>query len=93
MPSVAYKKAFSAYKNTKKQMQEAASKDAIITVALEYIKFFNKLNAKYDEFIETEEREDIFMAMEQIYKECLQHKNLISLQELFDVMDSERDDW
>lgn len=93
VPPTAYKKAFSAYKNTKKQMQEADSKDAIITVALEYIKCFNKLNAKYDEFIETEEREDVFMAMEQIYKECLQHKNLISLQELFDIMDGERDNW
>lgn len=74
-------------------MQEADSKDEIIAVALEYIEFFNKMNAMYDEFIETEEREDIFMAMEQIYKECLQYKNLISLQELFDVMDGERDEW
>ncbi len=93
VPLAAYKKAFSTYKNTKKQMQEADSRDTIVTVALEYIKFFNKLNAKYDEFIETEEREDVFTAMEQIYKECLQHKNLISLQELFDVMDGERDNW
>lgn len=31
--------------------------------------------------------------MEQIYKECLQHKILISLQELFDIMDGERDNW
>lgn len=93
VPQAAYKKVFSTYKNTKKLMQEADSKEAIIAVATEYIEFFNKLNAKYDEFIETEEREDIFMAMEQIYKECLQHKNLISLQELFDVMDGERDDW
>lgn len=93
VPSAAYKKAFSAYKNAKKQMQEANSKDVIMAVALEYIKCFNLLNAKYDEFIETEEREDIFMAMEQIYRECLQHKNLISLEELFDVMDCERDNW
>lgn len=93
VPNAAYKKAFSTYKNTKKLMQEADSKETIITVALEYIAIFNKLNAKYDEFIETEEREDIFMAMEQIYKECLQHKNLISIQELFDVMDGEREDW
>lgn len=93
VPHAAYKKAFSTYKNTKKLMQEADSKEVIVVVAMEYIEFFNKLNAKYDEFIETEEREDIFMAMEQIYKECLQYKNLISLQELYDVMDGERDDW
>ena len=93
VPPTAYKKAFSTYKNTKKQMQEAASREAVIAVTKEYVEAFNKLNAKYEEFIETEEREDIYRAMEQIYKECIRHKNLISLNELFDVMDDERDDW
>ncbi len=93
VPNAAYKKAFSTYKSTKKLMQEASSKSEVITVAREYIISFNKLNAKYDDFIETEEREDIYMAMEQIYTECLQHKNLISLQELYDVMDEERENW
>lgn len=73
IPKAAYKKVFSTYKNTKKLMKEADSKEMIIAVAIEYIKFFNQVNAKYDEFIETEEREDIFAAMEQIYMECLQH--------------------
>ena len=93
IPQTAYKKAFSTYKNTKKLMIEAESREMIVVAAVEYIKLFNTLNDKYDEFIETEERDDIFAAMEQIYMECVQHKKLISIQELFDVMDDERDDW
>lgn len=93
IPQTAYKKILNTYKNMKKHMKEVDDKEKTIEIAIEYIKVFNQLNSKYDEFIETEEREDIFAAMEQIYKECIQQKNIISIGELFDVMDHERDDW
>lgn len=82
VPKAAYKSAIKCYK--------------------EYTQHFNALNEKYNEFIETEEREDIFLVMEQLYEECILHsagetmdeKNvIISLEEIWNIMDNEREDW
>ncbi len=60
------------------------------------------MNEKYEEFIETEERGDIFQAMQNLYEECILHgacgemdekKAPLTLEEVWDVMESEREDW
>ena len=100
----AYKKAFQCYKNTKKQLLEAVNRQEILHIVQVYTEQFNQLNEKYKDFIETEEREDIFAAMEQLYEDCLLKKFTevdivsenslnITLEEIYDAMDEVRRDW
>lgn len=105
VPAAAYKKAFKCYKDTKKLLLKAESREDIIEIAKQYTKSFNGLDRKYGQFIETEEREDIFMAMEQLYKECIisessnsrsknTTKNInITLEELLNVIEENRNEW
>lgn len=102
VPKAAYKSALKCYKETKKKLLSATTKTEAEQLVIKYTQHFNILNEKYNEFIETDEREDIFMAMEQLYDECILHgtseaieeKNaFISLEEIWDIMDNERDDW
>lgn len=104
IPSAAYKKAFQCYKDTKRQLLEAVNRQEILHIVQEYTEQFNRLNEKYEEFIETEEREDIFAAMKQLYEDCLLKRfpdgdivsknNLnITLEEIYEAMDKVRGDW
>ena len=52
-------------------MLETVSRQEILHIVQAYTEQFNLLNEKYKEFIETEEREDIFAAMKQLYEDCL----------------------
>ena len=104
IPQAAYKKAFQCYKNTKKKLLEAADRQEIIRIVQEYTEEFNKLNKKYEEFIETEERDDIFEAMKQLYEDRVvrqfaDDENVtgngldISWEEIENVMEELREDW
>ncbi len=102
IPQVAYRSARKCYKDTKKQLLEAADRKQIEEIVRVYTRHFNKLNEKYEEFIETEERGDIFQAMQNLYEECILHgacgemdekKAPLTLEEVWDVMESEREDW
>ncbi len=102
IPQAAYKSAVKCYKETKKQMQTANTKSALEDIIRQYTIHFNRLNQKYDEFIETMERDDIYMAMQQLYEECVLHGTcgetdetnaLLTLEEAWDIMDEVRDDW
>lgn len=104
IPSAAYKKAFQCYKDTKRQLLEAVNRQEILHIVQAYTKQFNRLNEKYEEFIETEEREDIFVAMKQLYEDCLlkrlpegdivsENSLNITLEEIYDAMDEVRGDW
>lgn len=53
---------------------------------------FNQLNEKYDEFIETIERDDIYDAMKILHETCL-CQNKISLEEVWHIMDDMREMW
>ena len=104
VPSAACKKAFQCYKDTKRQLLEAVNRQEILYIVQAYTKQFNRLNEKYEEFIETEEREDIFAAMKQLYEDCLlkrfterdivsENSLNITLEEIYDAMDEVRGDW
>ena len=56
----------------------------------------------YSEFIETEEREDIFVAIKKLYETCILHEDynqeaekhaIVTLQEIWDIIDENRDLW
>lgn len=102
VPKAAYKSAIKCYKETRRKLLLDNTKTQIEETVKKYTQHFNALNEKYNEFIETEEREDIFLVMEQLYEECILHsasetmdeKNvIISLEEIWNIMDNEREDW
>lgn len=102
IPQAAYRSARKCYKDTKKKLLEAVDRSQIEEIVRGYTLHFNMLNGKYEEFIETGEREDIFQAMRNLYEECILHgacgeadeKNaLLTLEDVWDVMESERGDW
>lgn len=102
IPRAAYQSARKCYKDTKKQLLETSDRVGIEEIVRRYTRHFNKLNDRYEEFIETEEREDIFMAMQKLYEECILHgecgqtdekKAPMTLSEIWDVMDEVREDW
>ena len=100
-----YKRSFKCYKDTKKLLLNAENSEDVIEIVRQYTRNFNELNRKYGQFIETEEREDIFMAMEQLYKECILGKSNnnksrnttkdinITLEEVLDVIEENKEDW
>ena len=105
VPAAAYKRSFKCYKDTKKLLLNAENSEDVIEIVRQYTRNFNGLNRKYGQFIETEEREDIFMAMEQLYKECILGKSNnnksrnttkdinITLEEVLDVIEENKEDW
>lgn len=94
VPAAAYKKSVKCCKETKKMLLAAESREEIEEIVRQYTLFFNALNAKYDMFIETEEREDIFVAMQQLFEDCLADKGIaITLDEVWNVMDEMREEW
>lgn len=102
IPGAAYQSARKCYKDTKKQLMETADRAGVEDIVRRFTQHFNKLNDRYEEFIETEEREDIFMAMQKIYEECILHGECgqadekaapMTLSEVWDVMDEVRDNW
>ena len=102
IPGAAYRSARKRYKDTRKQLSEIADRDGIEEIVRSYTKYFNMLNECYDEFIETKEREDIFLAMQNLYEECVLHGECgqddekaapLTLWEIWDVMDEVRDTW
>ena len=83
---------------------ETVNRQEILHIVQAYTEQFNLLNEKYKEFIETEEREDIFAAMKQLYEVCLlkrftegdivsENSLDITLEEIYDAMDEVRGDW
>ena len=83
-------------------MQTVNTRSALEDIIRQYTLHFNRLNRQYHEFIETTEREDIFMAMKQLYEECILHSpyfgaeephTLPTLEEAWDIMDELRENW
>lgn len=104
VPPAAYKKSLQCYKNTGKKLREAAGRQDILRIAQEYTEEFNKLNKKYKEFIETDEREDIFDIMKQLYEDYVVSRFAnsenaaengldITWAEIENVMEELREDW
>ena len=96
VPKAACPKTFKCYKDTRVKLQSAATKEEIEKIVCEYTTLFNQLNAKYNEFIETTEREDIYAAMEQLYNDCICPNpalSLVSLEDIWRIMDEVRDNW
>ncbi len=102
IPRAAYQSARKCYKDTRKQLLETTDRKEIEEIVRRYTRYFNKLNDRYEEFIETEEREDIFMAMQRLYEECILHGECgqadekaapLTLLQIWDVMDEVRENW
>ena len=93
VPAAAYKKTIQQYKKAKKQLEQVNTREEAVTAVKEYGLYFNRLNRQYDQFIETDEREDLFLVLEQLYEQFLKDKNLIDLDEFLDVLDEIRDEW
>lgn len=102
VPKRAYNSAIKCFKETKKKLQMAESREEVIEVIMQYTLKFNQLNSKYDEFIETEEREDIFVAIKKLYETCILYEDynqeaekhaIVTLQEIWDIIDENRDLW
>ncbi len=104
--AAAYRSARKCYKDTKKLLTEAmgraADRKEIQEIVRGYTQSFNKLNNRYEEFIETEEREDVFMAMERLYEDCIlqgeygqadENAVPVTLSEIWNVMDEVRENW
>ena len=73
VPKSKYNKSVALWKETRRRMMEEASHaeldfSAVKRIAIDYAEGFNKLDRR-SSFIETEEREDIFNAFEQILNE------------------------
>lgn len=81
------------YKKTKKQLEQAGTREEAAAAAKEYGLCFNRLNRQYGQFIETDEREDLFLVLEQLYEELLKDKNLMDLDEFLGILDEIRDEW
>ena len=97
-----YQSARKCYKDTKKLLCQTVDRAGIEEAVRKYTGHFNKLNRRYGEFIETQEREDIFMAMQKLYEECvLQGERRqadekavpMTISEIWDMMDEVREDW
>ena len=71
----------------------AQVKDEIEATVRDYGECFNRLNRRYEDFIETVEREDVFRALEQLYREELEGKSSVDLEEFLGILDDVRDDW
>lgn len=96
VPYAAYKRALKCYKDTKVLLQQAENRKDIAETAKQFTNTFNALNKKYGEFIETCEREDIFKAIGQLYKICIQNtekESFITLEEIWDIIDETRKNW
>ncbi len=102
IPRAAYQSARKCYKDTKKLLCQTADRAGIEEVVRRYTEHFNKLNKRYEEFIETQEREDIFMAMQKLYEDCVLERECgqadekaapMTLSEIWDMMDEVREDW
>ena len=73
VPKSKYTKSVALWKEARRQMMEEARHaeldfSAVKRIAIDYVEGFNKLDRR-SSFIETEEREDIFNAFEQILDE------------------------
>lgn len=102
IPGAAYRSTRKCYKDTKKRLLETSDRAEIEEIVRRYTQHFNKLNDRYEEFIETEEREDIFMAMQKLYEDCILHGECgqadekaapMMLSEVWNVLDEERENW
>lgn len=106
IPEAAYRSARKCYNDTKKLLTEAmdraAGREEIEEIVRRYTGYFNKLNDRYEEFIETEEREDLYMAMQKLYEECIlqgeygqadENAAPVTLSEIWNVMDEVRENW
>ena len=92
IPKSKYNKSVTLWKETRRRILEEANKTeidfpAIKNIAVEYIEGFNKLDSR-SPFIETEEREDIFTAFEQILDEANISEGR---EEIIQAMDEKRD--
>lgn len=97
IPTEVYQAVEKQYKNTLEQFLAADSKKDVYTAVQKFAKTLNKLNQKYDLFIETQERDDLFEALETIYQHCVK-KDLsvckeVSLEQVLDWLDEMRKDW
>ena len=92
VPKSKYNKSVALWKDTRRRILEEANKteidfSLIKDIAVEYIEGFNKLDRR-SPFIETEEREDIFAAFEQILDEANISERR---EEIIQAMDDKRD--
>ena len=97
IPTATYQAVERLYKKTLEQFLAADNKKDIYIAVQKFAKTLNKLNEKYDLFIETQERDDLFEALETIYQYCVK-KNLpvckeVSLEQVLDWLDEMREDW
>ena len=91
VPKSKYKKSVALWKDTRRRMMEEMSHpemdfSEVKRIAIDYIEGFNKLDRR-SPFIETEEREDIIIAFEQILDEVGFHQGR---KELMQVMEDKR---
>lgn len=92
VPKSKYTKSVALWKETRRRIIEETNHtdidlSTIKSIAVDYIEGFNKLDRR-SQFIETEEREDIFHAFEQILDEVGLYEGR---EEILDIMDEKRD--
>ena len=91
VPKSKYTKSVALWKETRRQLLEAVNQtdidySTIKSIAIDYIEGFNKLDRR-SQFIETQEREDIFHAFEQILDEINLNNGR---EEILQIMDEKR---
>ena len=91
VPKSKYTKSVALWKETRRKLLEAVNQtdidySTIKSIAIDYIEGFNKLDRR-SQFIETQEREDIFHAFEQILDEINLNNGR---EEILQIMDEKR---
>lgn len=97
IPAAAYQVVEKQYKKTLEQFLAADNRKDVYMAVQKFAQTLNKLNQKYDLFIETQERDDLFKALETIYQRCVK-KDLpvckeVSLEQVWNWLDEMREDW
>jgi len=92
VPQDAYKKVLAAYRKLVK-VWISGSRDEILQGVMEYGKTLNGLNRKYDYFIETTEREDIFQALKELATENENREKDIVYMEAEKLLENIKEEW
>ncbi len=90
VPSGAFKKASLFYKDLKKEILEASDRASVLLAVKNYTEAINQLDKRYKNFIETTQAEDIFQAADKLFDEILAGKEIVSIDDLHQVMEETR---
>ena len=91
IPSGAFRKATAIFKQLKTDLTAAAGKDDVLIAVTKYVEAFNKLDKKFEGFIETTQAEDIYLALKERLESMKADGESVWMEEALAVFDEKRD--